>query len=343
MHKIRPRDEDMPDIARDLVFISYHPEDRPWLSRLVLHLMPLLRPRALAPWNDTCVAGGADVAEETERALRRARVLLLLVSADYLASPEFDRALAAARAHGIRMLWLPVRASAYEQTELACIRPLLDPIRPLASRAREAAEMALLQAAQRITQAMIGTSKEGDPGEWGRADRAASAALAVKAPRLPAATTSRWQVTGGFGLLALGIVVFKLASLGKPPAVELSAQRLSDQATQNHNEMDDMGTPISNLRPDGAAAEPLAAQPPVRRLASRLPRVPVLIAGDEDEEVRVERNHAAVAAGRIQRDSRGHLLFRVELPEGLYTIRCHSGTPQQVRISVAEPSYVQCQ
>src|SRR3954464_14728084 len=70
--------------ARTRVFVSYSHRDRKWLERVKVHLKPLVRERAIALWDDTRIAAGADWRSELTRELSLARVAILLVSADFL-------------------------------------------------------------------------------------------------------------------------------------------------------------------------------------------------------------------------------------------------------------------
>jgi TIR domain-containing protein len=71
---------------RDNVFISYSHNDVEYLDRLLVHLKPLEKEGLLQLWVDTRLRAGDKWKREIEKALRRATVAVLLVSADFLAS-----------------------------------------------------------------------------------------------------------------------------------------------------------------------------------------------------------------------------------------------------------------
>lgn len=67
-------------------FISYSHKDNRWLSRLLVHLQPLERTGLIDLWADTRIKAGEDWIKQIDPALAKARVAVLLVSADFLAS-----------------------------------------------------------------------------------------------------------------------------------------------------------------------------------------------------------------------------------------------------------------
>jgi TIR domain len=73
-----------------IVFISYSHKDARWKDRLVAQLGILGREGLLETWHDGLIQPGADWLPEIEAALARARVAILIVSADFLNS-EFIR------------------------------------------------------------------------------------------------------------------------------------------------------------------------------------------------------------------------------------------------------------
>ena len=103
------------------VFISYSHKDERWLERLLVHLKPLARAGTIVPWADTGIRAGESWRLEIARAIDAARVAVLLVSADFLASDfiakdELPPLLDAARTKGLLVIPVIVSPCRYEQT-----------------------------------------------------------------------------------------------------------------------------------------------------------------------------------------------------------------------------------
>ncbi len=71
---------------RTNVFISYSHNDAKWLKRLLVHLKPLVRQGSIKLWSDEKIQPGSEWREEIRDAIGQAKVAVLLVSADFLAS-----------------------------------------------------------------------------------------------------------------------------------------------------------------------------------------------------------------------------------------------------------------
>ncbi|NIA13347.1 MAG: TIR domain-containing protein [Nitrospiraceae bacterium] len=107
----------------DLVFISYSHRDREWLDRLQVHLKPQERTGAIEAWDDTRCQPGTKWKEEIANALAAAKVAILLVSADFLASDfiannELPPILEAAKSEGLTILSVIVSPCRFAQTPM---------------------------------------------------------------------------------------------------------------------------------------------------------------------------------------------------------------------------------
>ena len=125
-----------PTPPRDRVFISYSHEDGKHLKRLKTHLAVFERQGLIVSWDDTMLTPGAKWEEEIKKALARAKVAILLVSADFLASAyisanELPPLLAAAENDGARIFIVIIKPCAFEDTELAQYQAVNRPSRPV--------------------------------------------------------------------------------------------------------------------------------------------------------------------------------------------------------------------
>jgi hypothetical protein len=118
-------------MERTRVFVSYSHADREWLRRFSLHIAVLERQGVVDLWSDKRIDAGTPWEEEIERALTAAKVAVLLVSPDFLASEfiwkiEMPR-IVAHSAQGMRALPLIARPCAWKlERDLARLqaRPL---------------------------------------------------------------------------------------------------------------------------------------------------------------------------------------------------------------------------
>jgi hypothetical protein len=120
------------------VFISYSHVDEMWLERLQTHLKPYLRSGSVRSWSDQEIVPSSKWFEEIRAALTHAKVAVLLVTPDFLASDfihehELGPLLKEAEQGGVKILWVPVRESAYKRTPLKDYQPVLNPSTPLAA------------------------------------------------------------------------------------------------------------------------------------------------------------------------------------------------------------------
>lgn len=123
---------------RNTIFISYSHADEKWLKRLLIFLKPYTSDGALTVWADPYIQAGGLWRREIDAALNRARIGLLLVSANFMASDfirdvEFPALIDAEQRGLLKLVWVPVSASAYGRSALREYQAACDPARPLDS------------------------------------------------------------------------------------------------------------------------------------------------------------------------------------------------------------------
>lgn len=119
-------------------FISYSHADQAWLQRIKVHLRPLERDHGVVIWQDTNLRGGQRWRQEIDQALAKAKVAILLVSPDFLASDfihynELPPLLEAAAQDGLVILSVIVSACAFGRSPLSEFQAINSPDTPLDS------------------------------------------------------------------------------------------------------------------------------------------------------------------------------------------------------------------
>jgi len=123
---------------RSKVLISYSQTDVRFLRQLQTHLKPYQREALMDYWDDTRIAAGADWREEIRQAIATAKVAVLLMSSDFLASDfiaenELPPLLAAAKEQGVTILPVLVQPCAYDVMGLSKFQAVRVPNIPFKS------------------------------------------------------------------------------------------------------------------------------------------------------------------------------------------------------------------
>jgi hypothetical protein len=163
---------------RSKVFVSYSHKDTTWLDRLHVHVAPLVRAKKLEVWDDTQIQPGAAREDEIKRAIAAAKVGVLLVSADYIASDfiaenELPPLLAAVRDDGAVLLCVILKPSSFsEMAELARLQTINDPLTPLIEMSEGRQEDVFVRLTWRIESALRAPARPAPPPDGARVEPA---------------------------------------------------------------------------------------------------------------------------------------------------------------------------
>jgi O-acetyl-ADP-ribose deacetylase (regulator of RNase III) len=150
-----------PEPTPDTVFISYAHRDAEWVGRLQTMLKPLVRTSGITIWDDGAIRAGTNYRDEIAAALESARVAILLVSPNFLASDfiaerELPPLLAAARRDELTVICVHLSASLYTDTELETYQAANNPQRPLDMLSPAEQNQQLVSICQQIKTALAG-------------------------------------------------------------------------------------------------------------------------------------------------------------------------------------------
>jgi hypothetical protein len=160
----KPANTEPPQV-RDQVFISYSRKDKKWKDRLQTTLKPLTREGKIKVWADTQIEAGNKWREDISNALATAKVAVLLVTqnflaSDFIASNELPPLLGAAEKEGLVILWIAVSSSMFKETAIEQYQAVNDPSRPLDDLTTAKQNKELTRIGEEIKKAMFSRSDE---------------------------------------------------------------------------------------------------------------------------------------------------------------------------------------
>ena len=126
----------MPILARSSVFISYSHADERWRKLVEKHLAPLGRDRSLRVWSDQSLKPGEPWLARIKRELATAKVGIMLVSANFMASDfihsdELPPLLLAAKKERVTLLTVVVGHCHFANSPLSKLQAFNKPDKPL--------------------------------------------------------------------------------------------------------------------------------------------------------------------------------------------------------------------
>jgi tetratricopeptide (TPR) repeat protein len=153
------REPVMSTSKRDTVFISYSHKDRKALEQLSTMLAPVMRNGKVDVWDDTKIEPGRKWRDEIESALGKAKVAVLLVSdnflaSDFIAKHELTPLLKAAQEQGVTVFWIYLCSCLYKETEIAEYQAAHDVTKPLGQLTRPMRQQTLRKICEKLVQAI---------------------------------------------------------------------------------------------------------------------------------------------------------------------------------------------
>lgn len=141
--------------TRKTVFVSYAHEDRTWVDELSKHLAPWIRDHRINLWDDSRIEPGSNWLSEIERALEEAKIAVLFVSKDFLASDfivnnELPTIVKRAEEGNLRLIWISISFAAYKETILSTFQSANDPEKPIESLSKPERDQTFVQVASSI-------------------------------------------------------------------------------------------------------------------------------------------------------------------------------------------------
>ena len=144
---------------RDKIFISYSHNDHKAFEQLKTMLAPVMRSGKIDVWDDTMIDPGRKWKDEIESALEKAKIAVLLVSDNFLASDfiarhELPPLLKAAQDKGLTVSWIYLSSCLYKETEIAEYQAAHDVAKPLGQLTRPIRQQTLRKICEKLVQAV---------------------------------------------------------------------------------------------------------------------------------------------------------------------------------------------
>jgi hypothetical protein len=140
------------------IFVSYSHRDTKWVDRLQVHLRPMERDGLIQRWDDRLIQPGRNWRDEIRSAIEAAKIAILIISADFLASEFISRnelppLLQSAKERGTHILPILVSPSRFVSTaSLSSFQAFNPPSKPLSAMTGTQREMLFVSVADKIEQ-----------------------------------------------------------------------------------------------------------------------------------------------------------------------------------------------
>lgn len=141
------------------LFISYSHKNKSWLEKFTPNLKLLENKNLLTVWDDTDIKSGQKWNNEIKKALSNAKAALLLVTPDFLASDfimnvELPELIKASEERDLKILWVAVIPSLYEETAIADFQSTNNPAKPLANLSPAKAQREIVEICKKVLDAL---------------------------------------------------------------------------------------------------------------------------------------------------------------------------------------------
>lgn len=138
------------------IFFSYSRNDKRFLEELNIHLIPLKRNKRISIWSDHKIEVGSDWSHEIQSQLDKADIIIVLVSADYLASKfayenELKKAIKKHERKEAVVVPIIVRYCLWKKTILGSLQVLPRDGEPIISRSRISGDEAYIEIVKGIS------------------------------------------------------------------------------------------------------------------------------------------------------------------------------------------------